>query len=70
MLRPGGRAIVVGPNYRLCADTYWDDYTHLTPLSDRSLADLLTAAGFELVYVQPRFLPLTLKSGAAFTNEQ
>jgi protein phosphatase len=49
------------PNFRLCAKEYFDDYTHLTPLSDRSLGDLLTVAGFRVVHAEPRFLPLTLK---------
>ena len=62
VLRSGGRVILVQPNFRLCAKHYFDDYTHLTPLSDRSLGDLLKVAGFRLVHVQPRFLPLTVKS--------
>lgn len=62
VLRPGGRLILIQPNYRLCARQYFDDYTHLTPLSDRSLADLLRAHDFDLLTVRGRFLPLTLKS--------
>jgi SAM-dependent methyltransferase len=62
VLRPGGKVILLQPNYRLRPAEYFDDYTHLTPLSDRSLADVLTVAGFDLVQVQPRFLPLTVKS--------
>jgi len=61
VLRPGGRLILMQPNFRLCAKEYFDDYTHLTPLSDRSLGDLLTVAGFRVVHAEPRFLPLTLK---------
>ena len=69
VLRPGGRLILVQPNFRLRPGEYFDDYTHLTPLSDRSLSDLLTVAGFEVVRVEPRFLPLTVRSrggGLAF----
>ena len=65
VLRAEGRLLLVQPNYRLCARKYWDDYTHLTPLSDRSLSDLLRTRGFSLVEVQARFLPLTLKSSAS-----
>jgi ubiquinone/menaquinone biosynthesis C-methylase UbiE len=64
VLRPGGRLLLVQPNFRLRPGEYFDDYTHLTPLSDRSLADLLTVAGLEPVHVQPRFMPLTVKSRA------
>jgi SAM-dependent methyltransferase len=62
VLRPGGRVILLQPNFRHCASRYYDDYTHLTPLSDKSLGDLLTIADFRLVCVQSRFLPLTVKS--------
>jgi SAM-dependent methyltransferase len=62
VLALGGRLILVQPNYRLRPGEYFDDYTHLTPLSDRSLTDLLQVAGFEPIDVQPRFLPLTIRS--------
>jgi SAM-dependent methyltransferase len=61
VLRPGGQVILLQPNYRLAYREYWDDYTHLTPLSDRSLGDLLAAAGFDVRDVQARFLPLTIR---------
>jgi SAM-dependent methyltransferase len=62
VLRTGGRLVLIQPNFRLCARYYFDDYTHLTPLSDRSLADFLTVTGFDLVCSEPRFLPLSLRS--------
>lgn len=62
VLRFRGRVILLQPNYRLCAKHYYDDYTHVTPLSDRSLADLVVVAGFGELDMQPRFLPLTVKS--------
>jgi len=62
LLTPGGRLILVQPNYRLRPGDYFDDYTHLTPLSDRSVADLLDVAGFQALQIQPRFLPLTIRS--------
>jgi SAM-dependent methyltransferase len=68
VLRPGARVLLVQPNYRLCSREYFDDYTHLTPLSDRSLSDFLAARGFDVLEVQARFLPLTLKgSGGNFS---
>jgi len=62
LLRSEGRLVLVQPNYRLRPGEYFDDYTHLTPLSDRSLVDLLQVTGFRPVHVEARFLPLTLKS--------
>jgi SAM-dependent methyltransferase len=65
VLRPEGRLILIQPNFRLCASVYFDDYTHVTPLSDRSVGDWLTVAGFDALEVRPRFLPLTLRSRSA-----
>jgi SAM-dependent methyltransferase len=62
VLRLGGRVILIQPNFRLCAKYYFDDYTHLTPLSDRSLGDFLKVTGFDVVHAEPRFLPLSLRS--------
>jgi ubiquinone/menaquinone biosynthesis C-methylase UbiE len=63
VLRPGGTLNVVQPNYRLCYAEYFDDYTHVSIYSDRSLSDFLRANGFDILLCQPRFLPLTIKSG-------
>jgi SAM-dependent methyltransferase len=62
VLRPGGTLNIVQPNYRLCASEYFDDYTHVSVYSDRSLCDFLRANGFDIVESKPRFLPLTIKS--------
>ena len=62
VLKPGGRLVIVQPNFRLRPGRYFDDYTHVTPLSDVSLSDLVSAAGYDLLDVQPRFLPLTVKA--------
>jgi SAM-dependent methyltransferase len=62
VLRPRGRLILIQPNYRLRPAEYYDDYTHVTPLSDRSLTDLLTVSGFRTLAVEARFLPLTIRS--------
>ncbi len=66
ILRPGGTLILVQPNFRLNPRRYFDDYTHRTIWTDQSLADLVVAAGFELERVEPRFLPLTMKSRLSF----
>jgi SAM-dependent methyltransferase len=61
-LRPGGTLNVLQPNYRYAYREYFDDYTHVSVFSDRSLCDFLTAHGFRVIAVEPRFLPLTIKS--------
>ena len=61
-LKAGGTLTTLQPNYRYCANEYWDDYTHVTAWSHVSLADFLESQGYEVVEVRPRFLPLTVKS--------
>ena len=62
VLRPGGTINILQPNYRLCYAEYFDDYTHVSIYSDRSLSDFLRANGFDILHCEPRFLPLTIKS--------
>jgi ubiquinone/menaquinone biosynthesis C-methylase UbiE len=62
VLRPGGRLILMQPNFRLNPGRYFDDFTHVAIFTDQSLADYLMAEGFSIDSVFPRFLPLTLKS--------
>lgn len=62
VLRDGGTVNILQPNYRFCYDEYFDDYTHISIYSDRSLCDVLRVNGWEIVESNPRFLPLTVKS--------
>ena len=62
-LKPGGRLVALGPNVRYLPGLYWDFFDHLVPLTERSLAEALVAAGFEVEETIPRFLPYTM-SGA------
>jgi ubiquinone/menaquinone biosynthesis C-methylase UbiE len=57
-----GRLTILQPNYRYAFREYFDDYTHVTVYSHISLADFLSAHGWEVLEVQPRFLPLSVKS--------
>jgi 2-polyprenyl-3-methyl-5-hydroxy-6-metoxy-1,4-benzoquinol methylase len=60
LLRPGGTTIIMGPNIRYAYAEYWDFFDHCLPLSDRSLAEALRLAGFDVQQVVPRFLPYTM----------
>lgn len=62
-LKPGGTLNILQPNYRFAYKDYFDDYTHVSVYSDRSLRDFLTVHGFRVIDCQPRFLPLTVRSG-------
>jgi SAM-dependent methyltransferase len=62
VLQPGGRLIVVQPNFRLAPRRYFDDYTHKTIYTDTGFRGFLEASGFRVVRSEPRFTPLTMKS--------
>jgi SAM-dependent methyltransferase len=57
-----GRLTILQPNYRYAFREYFDDYTHVSVYSHISLPDFLRANGWDVLEVQPRFLPLTVKS--------
>ena len=60
--RPGGTLNLLQPNFRYAYREYFDDYTHVTVYSDRSLCDFLAANGYRVLECRPRFMPLTVKS--------
>jgi SAM-dependent methyltransferase len=62
VLRPGGRLILMQPNFRLNPGRYFDDFTHVAIFTDQSLSDYLASQGWTVTDVLARFLPLTLKS--------
>lgn len=62
VLRAGGQLIAMGPNARLIPGAYWDFWDHQTPITDRSLCELLEATGFEVIDRRARFLPYTTRS--------
>lgn len=61
ILKPGGRLLILQPNYRYLYKEYWDFFDHHLPLSDRSMVEALQMAGFKIEQVIPRFLPYTTK---------
>jgi SAM-dependent methyltransferase len=62
VLRPGGRFVVMGPNIRYVAGSYWDYYDHHIPLTEKSVEELLASEGFTVESSLPRFMPYTVKS--------
>ena len=69
ILKPGGSFIVFMPNYRKAYAEYFDDYTHLTPLSDRSLGDWLSALGFSIEFSHPGYMPFSVKDSKVPISE-
>jgi SAM-dependent methyltransferase len=62
-LKPGGRLVCLGPNIRFLPDVYWDFWDHYLPLSDRTLVEGLSLAGFAVERCIPRFLPYSMSQG-------
>jgi SAM-dependent methyltransferase len=62
-LKPGGTIMCLGPNIRYVGDRYWDFWDHHIPISDSSLAELLSLAGFTICEQIPRFLPFSMSTG-------
>ena len=61
VLRPGGRLVLIQPNFRYAFRQYFDDYTHRAVFTDVSLPALLRAEGFDIERVEPRFLPYSMR---------
>lgn len=61
LLKPGGRVLLIQPNYRYAYRSYFDDYTHRAVFSDVSLANLLRSHGFRIDVSRPRFLPYSMR---------
>lgn len=62
VLKPGGQLVLMGPNARLVPGAYWDYWDHFVPITDRSLAEALRLARFEVIEQVAAFMPYTTKS--------
>lgn len=62
VLVPGGRLVLIQPNFKYCYADYFDDYTHKFVFTHVSLCDLLRNERFEIRAVEPRFLPFSMKA--------
>jgi ubiquinone/menaquinone biosynthesis C-methylase UbiE len=60
-LSPRGTLTIVQPNWRYAFREYFDDFDHKSVWSHVTLADFLTAHGYEVFRVEPRFMPLSVK---------
>jgi len=61
VLKPGGRFVIVQPNFRYAWRRYFDDYTHRSIFTHVSLPALLRAHGFRVLDVRPKFLPYSMQ---------
>jgi SAM-dependent methyltransferase len=61
LLRPGGRVVVLQPNIKLVGPAYWDFIDHRVPLTDESLVEAASFAGFRQRDLIRRLLPYSTK---------
>lgn len=61
LLVPGGRFVIIQPNFRYAYRRYFDDYTHRSIFTDVSLPALLRSRGFHIEACLPRFLPYSMQ---------
>jgi SAM-dependent methyltransferase len=59
VLRPGGRLLILGPNFRACYKHYFDFFDHYLPLTEKAVAEALEVCGYDIEELKPRTLPLT-----------
>ncbi len=60
--KPGGKFMVLQPNFAYAWRNYFDDFTHRRVFTHISLRDVLTATGFTVTHLYPKFLPTTMRS--------
>jgi len=61
LVRPGGRVMVLQPNIKLVGSGYWDFIDHRVALTERSLIEAASLAGFRTAALITRFLPYSVK---------
>jgi ubiquinone/menaquinone biosynthesis C-methylase UbiE len=60
-LVPGGRLVVMGPNFKYCGDEYFDCIDHKLILTHHAVEELLHSEGFKIRSVHPQFLPFSFR---------
>ena len=59
VLKPAGRFMILGPNFRYCYRDYFDYFDHHLALTDRAVGEALEVAGFVVETNLPRTLPFS-----------
>ncbi len=62
VLRKRGKLLILQPNFKYCYRDYFDDYTHKTIFTEKSMKDILTNNNFKIIKLIPKFLPFSMKS--------
>jgi len=60
-VKPGGFVVVMGPNFKYAWKEYFDFADHTVTLSELGAAEHIVGAGFDIVKIFPKFLPLSFR---------
>lgn len=63
-LKKGGRIAIIGPNFKHATKEYFDFADHTVILSEQGVAEHLYGAGFKILEIHPKFLPLSFRSNS------
>jgi SAM-dependent methyltransferase len=66
-LKPGGKLLVIQPNFKYSYREYYDFIDHYLPITDGSLEEVLKAIGFSIEKIIPKFLPFSTKGRPSST---
>lgn len=69
VLKPGGKLVLMQPNYRLASKNYFDDPTHKKVFSDAALESFLVSHDLKIVLKKARFLPFSMRSNSSIIPE-
>ncbi len=62
ILKPGGRFLILQPNFAHCARQYFDFFDHRLIFTHLGMAEGLAVSGFRICKLVPQFLPYSSKS--------
>jgi SAM-dependent methyltransferase len=60
VLKKGGSLIILQPNFKYCYKQFYDDYTHILPLTHTGMSDILRREGYSIVKCIPRLVPFSM----------
>src|SRR5581483_7268234 len=60
--KPGGRLIIMQPNFRFAYKNYLEDYTHVRIYTDEGLVGRLESLGWKIEKVVPGYVPFSMAS--------
>jgi SAM-dependent methyltransferase len=62
VLKKQGRLILIQPNYHFCRHRYFDDDTHQTIFSHKSIQEFLNGFDFTVIKLIPNLLPFSMNT--------